>query len=109
MLRARTPPYRTVTKYGGDALWALMVFLGVGFLFPSWGTVPVAGLAAVVPCAVEFSQLYHAPWIDAVRQTLLGRLALGDTFAWADILAYLVGIAFGACAEWATRRLGHPA
>jgi hypothetical protein len=103
------PPF--LAKYAGDAFWALMVFLGVGFLVPTWRTATVSALAVAVSCAVEFSQLYHAPWIDATRRTTLGHLALGDTFAWADILAYLVGIAVGAGAESAIlcRRASAPA
>ena len=93
------PPF--AAKYGGDALWALLVFLGLGLLLPRWRTSAVAALAAGACCAVEFSQLYHAPWLDTARRTRLGALTLGDTFAWADIAAYLVGIAFGAAAEWA--------
>jgi hypothetical protein len=92
-------------KYAGDALWALMVFLGVAFVLPAWTTVAVAGLATAVSCAVEFSQLYHSPSLDAVRRTTLGHLALGDTFAWADIAAYLVGIGVGAAAEWCASRI----
>jgi hypothetical protein len=89
-----------IAKYAGDALWALMVFLGVAFVFPARSASAVAGLATAVSCAIEFSQLYHAPWLDAIRRTTLGHLVLGDTFAWGDIAAYLVGIAFGAMAEW---------
>jgi hypothetical protein len=97
------PPF--AAKYAGDALWALTVFLGWGLLLPPWRTAAVAGLAVVVYCAVEFSQLYHAPWIDTARQTTLGGLVLGDTFAWGDIAAYLVGIAVGAALEWAGQRI----
>jgi hypothetical protein len=97
------PPFSA--KYGADALWALMVFLGVRFLFVAWRTMAIAGLATAASCAVEFSQLYHAPWLDAIRRTTIGRLALGDTFAWADIAAYLVGIGFGAAAEWVASRI----
>jgi hypothetical protein len=96
------PPF--AAKYGGDALWALMVFLGLGLLLPRWRTSAVAALASGACCAVEFSQLYHAPWLDAARRTRLGALALGDTFAWADIAAYLAGIALGAVAEWTAQR-----
>ncbi len=96
------PPF--LAKYAGDALWALMIFLGLGILLPARRTAAVAALAVAVCCAVEFSQLYHAPWIDAIRRTTLGALALGDTFAWGDIAAYLVGIALGAALEWAARR-----
>jgi hypothetical protein len=89
-----------VAKYGGDALWALLVFLGFGFLFPRLSTLGTAGLALAFSCAIEFSQLYRAPWFDALRRNRFGALVLGDTFAWADIAAYAVGIAFGACVEW---------
>jgi hypothetical protein len=96
------PPF--VAKYAADALWALLVFLGWGLLLPSWRTAAVAGLAVGTSCAVEFSQLYHAPWLDAARRTPLGALVLGDTFAWGDIAAYLGGIALGAALEWAAQR-----
>jgi hypothetical protein len=29
---------------------------------------------------VEFSQLYHAPWIDTIRAARIGALVLGSTF-----------------------------
>jgi hypothetical protein len=95
----------SVAKYGGDALWALLVFTGFGFLFNTVSTVRVAVLAACFSACVEFSQLYHAAWIDAVRSTRLGRLALGSTFNAPDLLAYAAGITAGA---WAERFSGRP-
>lgn len=89
-----------VAKYGGDALWALLVFLGFGFLLPWLSSRGVAGLALAFACAIELSQLYRAPWFDTLRRNRFGALVLGDTFAWADIAAYTVGIAFGAIIEW---------
>jgi hypothetical protein len=88
-----------VSKYGGDALWALMVFVGFGFLLPRASTLTIALLALTFSWGVEFSQLYHAPWIDAVRATIPGRLVLGNTFNWPDLPAYVVGIVLGAVAE----------
>jgi hypothetical protein len=95
-----------LSNNGGDALWALMVFVGLGFLLPRASTLTIALLALGVAWGVEFSQLYHAPWIDAVRATLPGRLVLGTTYNWPDLLAYAVGIAFGALAEWRWRMKG---
>jgi hypothetical protein len=66
----------------------------------------VASLVAAAR-VVEVSQLYHAPRIDDLPHTRLGALILGGTFAFADIAAYLVGIAVGALAEWVTK--GFPA
>jgi hypothetical protein len=97
------PPF--LAKYGADALWALLIFLGFGFLLPSQPTPWVAGLAILFCCGIECSQLYHAPWIDSLRRTRLGALILGDTFAWADITAYLVGTAVGMTAELVFRAI----
>ena len=99
-LRARMIPLPAfVIKYGGDALWALMVFCGVGFLLRRASTVRVGLIAICFSCAVEISQLYHAPWIDAVRGTRLGGLALGSTFNWPDFIAYAAGVGVGMMLE----------
>jgi hypothetical protein len=49
--------------------------------------------------SVEFLQLYHAPWIDGIRSTRLGRLVLGTSFNSPDLIAYFIGIAVGALAD----------
>jgi hypothetical protein len=88
-----------VAKYGGDALWALMVFLCFGIALPRSSTVRIALVAICFAWCVEFLQLYHAPWIDAVRSTRLGHLVLGTQFNRPDLLAYVIGIGLGASAE----------
>lgn len=93
-----------MAKYGGSALWALLVFLLCGWLAPRMSTVRVALMASAIACAVEFSQLYHAPWIDQIRQTRMGALTLGSVFNWPDIPAYFLGIAVGAFGERTHRR-----
>lgn len=92
-----------LSNNGGDALWALMVFVGCGFLLPRASTLTLALLALTFAWGVEFSQLYHAPWLDAVRATLPGRLVLGTTFYWPDLVAYAVGVMLGAWGEWKFR------
>jgi len=87
-------------KYGGDALWALVVFLGFGLVWHWSSTLRIALVAVGFAWAIEFSQLYHAPWIDGIRSTLPGRLILGYTFNPPDLIAYLVGVGTGALAEW---------
>jgi hypothetical protein len=57
---------------------------------------PFGILASLLFCfAIEFSQLYKAPWINDLRHILFGRLILGDTFLWSDLLCYVVGIMTG--------------
>lgn len=79
-------------KYPGDALWAMMVFGGLAFAKPRASTGRLTALAFAISCAVEFSQLYQAPWLNAIRDTTLGHLALGSTFSWFDIAAYAAGV-----------------
>jgi hypothetical protein len=74
------PLPRWLSNHGGDSWWALMVFVGCGFLRPRASTQAVASLALAFAWGVEFSQLYHAPWLDAVRATLPGRLVPWTTF-----------------------------
>ena len=88
-----------VASYAGDTLWALMIFLGVGFLFARWPTWKVLVTTLLICYAVEISQLYHAPWIDKIRDTRLGGLVLGYVFLWSDLVCYTVGALFGALAE----------
>ncbi|QNH12200.1 DUF2809 domain-containing protein [Xanthomonas sp. SI] len=86
-------------KFPGDALWALMVYLGLAWLAPSARPLRVATVALAVCWLVEASQLYRTPWLDALRATTLGHLALGSTFVWLDLLAYAVGVAAGAALD----------
>jgi hypothetical protein len=92
-----------VKTYAGDTLWALALFLFLGLLFPKQRTTAVALLAVAVAFGVEFSQLYHAPWIDHLRATRLGGLLLGFGFLWSDLLCYSTGILLGVAGEWTLR------
>ena len=86
-------------KYPGDALWASLVFLIWGFCRPELSVGRRAVYALLTAYADEFSQIYQAPWINAIRATTVGHMILGSTFSWWDELAYTVGIALGSGLE----------
>ena len=88
-----------VATYAGDTLWALTVFLVAGALSPRARMSRRAAIALAVSHGVEISQLYHAPWIDALRLTALGGLMLGFGFLWSDLACYTVGVAAGVLLE----------
>jgi hypothetical protein len=88
-----------IATYAGDTLWALEVFLTIGFLFPAYPTNKVAIIALAFAFFIEFTQLYHAPWLDDIRHNRLASLILGYGFLWSDLLCYSVGIATGAGVE----------
>jgi hypothetical protein len=87
------PPF--AAEYSGDTLWALMLYLLVSFVLARHSNLHRATIAIAIAFLVETSQLYHAPWIDNIRQTTLGGLILGFDFLWTDLVCYSIGIAFG--------------
>jgi hypothetical protein len=76
-----------------------MLFLLVSAMLARSAIATRAAIALGLAFSVEFSQLYHAPWIDSIRQTTLGGLVLGSGFLWTDLVCYTVGIAIGAFLE----------
>ena len=53
-------------------------------------------MALALAVLVEVSQLWHFPWLIALRHTRLGALAIGGSFSFGDIVCYATGIALGA-------------
>jgi hypothetical protein len=88
-----------LAEYAGDTLWALMLFLLVCTLLAGRPVLVRAAISLALAFLVEISQLYHAPWIDAIRQTTLGGLVLGFGFLWTGLVCYSVGIALGVVTE----------
>lgn len=80
-------------KYPGDALWAMAVYLGLKILAPRSAPLRLGVAALSLSFVVEWSQLYHVAWLDAMRSHFIGHLFLGSTFNVIDLFAYSVGIA----------------
>jgi hypothetical protein len=97
-----------VPLFIGDVLWATMVYFGFRFLFIA-KPVKFIVIASLVFCyAIEFSQLYQAPWINNIRHTTFGALVLGEVFCWGDMLSYTAGVAIGVGVELLLRRKPTP-
>lgn len=94
-----------LAEFAGDTLWALLVFLGVSVLRPGTPLLHRGATALGFAVVVEVSQLFHAPWIDAIRATRIGGLVLGFGFLWTDLFCYVAGVLFGVCLDWTTRYL----
>ena len=84
-----------LSVFAGDVLWALMVFWLFRTMQPLALILHSAILALCFTFAIEFTQLYNAPWIDVIRATKLGGLVLGFGFKPSDLLCYSVGEAIG--------------
>jgi hypothetical protein len=88
-----------VATYAGDTLYATMIFVGLAVLMPRATTARLAAAALAWSVSVEISQLFRAPWIDAIRRTVPGALVLGYGFLWSDLACYVVGVALGAALD----------
>ncbi len=87
-------------KYPGDALWAVMIFVGLGAIFPALSTLALGGLALAICFAVETAKLCPFAWLTALRHTTLGHLVLGRAFTWQNFFAYSAGVAVAIGSEW---------
>ena len=77
-----------------------MVYLLASVLIPTKSMSIRATVSLLIAFSIETSQLYHAPWIDGIRQTTLGGLVLGFGFLWTDLICYTVGIILGVATEF---------
>ena len=91
-------------NYPGDALWAWVVLLCVAWLRPAIARVRLVTWSLVIAFAIEFLQLYQAPWMQALRANKLAYLVLGNGFDPLDLLAYVLGIGVGAVVDWSWQR-----
>jgi hypothetical protein len=88
-----------VARYAGDTLWATMMFWLLSLVRPGATPLRLALGALSISYAVELSQLYHAPWIDSIRATVVGGLVLGRGFLWSDLVCYAAGVAIAAAVD----------
>lgn len=92
-----------LTTYFPDAAWTMAVYCGFGLLFCRDARLHFP-LALGVSFLVELSQLWHTPFLEALRSTTLGGLVLGYGFLWSDLVCYAVGALLCAAAETVVRR-----
>ncbi|MEU1079576.1 DUF2809 domain-containing protein [Streptomyces sp. NPDC005908] len=83
-----------VAKYGGDALYTLLVLTLVVLLAPRTPPARAAGVALALSWAVELLQLTGLPAELSARSTA-ARLVLGSTFNAPDLFWYAIGAAAG--------------
>ncbi len=88
-----------MVQYGGDVLWALLIYLVLRLILPSALGRKVAVMALAAAWGIEISQLYQADWVNVIRNVKLSGLILGYTFLWSDVFCYLCGVGAGLLVE----------
>ncbi|MFC4056826.1 DUF2809 domain-containing protein [Planomonospora corallina] len=89
-------------KYGGDALYTVLVHTLVVAAVPRVPPVRAAAGALAFSWAVEFAQLTGVP-AALSEVSVVARLVLGSTFGAADLAAYAAGAVLAAAAHTAAR------
>lgn len=86
--------------YGGDALWAAILFFVYCLLF-KLTTKRAAIYSLISAYLIELSQLFHPPWLETLREIKIVALIIGRGFLWSDLIAYSCGIAVAAAIDCA--------
>ncbi|MFJ8017053.1 DUF2809 domain-containing protein [Streptomyces sp. NPDC096339] len=93
----------STAKYGGDALYTVLIMTLVLLIAPRVTPPRAAASALAFSWAVEFLQLTGVP-AELSRDSAVARLVLGSTFNAPDLFWYGVGAAAGWLAHTALRR-----
>lgn len=95
MVRFHGPAPEWLNDSFGSIAYEIFWILLVAFLFPQASPIWTAVGVCLATCVVEFLQLWHPPFLEAMRATLPGRLVLGNSFTWSDFLSYFIGSLLG--------------
>lgn len=90
-------------KYGGDALYTVLLVTLVVLVAPRVTPLTAAASALAVSWGIEFLQLSEVP-AELSQRSAVARLVLGSTFNAPDLLWYAVGAAAGWLVLTAVRR-----
>ncbi len=89
----------------GGVLYVLFWILLALAAAPRLAPAAVALAVLLITSALEVLQLWHPPWLQAIRETFIGHALLGNTFAWLDFPHYVVGAILGwGIGRWLARR-----
>jgi hypothetical protein len=84
----------SLAKYGGDALYTVLLLALVVLVAPRVTPLMAAGSALAISWGVEFLQLSEVT-ADLSRRSAISRLVLGSTFNPPDLFWYAVGAVAG--------------
>ena len=77
--------------HAGDALWTVALWLSLAFVRPDARSAVLTTIALGISFLVEISQLWHPDWLDSLRATTVGALALGTDWDALDPARYTAG------------------
>lgn len=83
-------------NYGAGLLYETFWILLASLFFHSKRSVNMIPVCVfIVTCILEFLQLWHPPFLGAIRSSFLGSALIGTTFVWWDFPHYVLGCLIG--------------
>ena len=98
------PAQDWVRYSAGGVLYVVFFVLLAHAVRPGLPVLRVALVVFLATSAVEVLQLWHPPFLEALRSHRLGRVLLGNVFSWSDFPHYALGAALGAALVHTLRR-----
>ncbi|MCW4469885.1 DUF2809 domain-containing protein [Flavobacterium sp. MFBS3-15] len=89
---------KIIRPYGGDVLVVILIYCFVRTFF-NWRVVPVAVGTLLFAFLVETMQYFKIIEILGLQDSSFFRIVIGTSFAWMDMLTYVIGIAIVLLAE----------
>lgn len=84
---------RSAVPFMGDFLWAALIFFLFSFVFLNASHRYQFFIPLLFCYFIEFTQLYHAPWMNELRENWFIQLILGHgVFGILDLIAYTSAI-----------------
>ncbi|MBN2601780.1 MAG: DUF2809 domain-containing protein [Candidatus Marinimicrobia bacterium] len=74
-----------------EIFWCLVLAL----FFRRLTSFQIAASVLIATCILEFLQLWHPPFLEALRHNFFGVTILGNAFTWSDFPYYFIGSFLG--------------
>ncbi len=94
-LRFRAPLAPELRDSSGGVVYVVLWVVSAAFFWVRTAASRLALGVLLVTCLLEFLQLWHPVWLEAIRATFPGRVLLGTTFGWDDFPPYFLGAFLG--------------
>ncbi len=79
----------------GGIIYEVFFILLVLWVVPGLSPLVTAVIVFSFTSGLEFLQLWKPPFLEAVRNTILGEALIGSSFSWADFPWYITGCVAG--------------
>jgi hypothetical protein len=99
-------------NYAGAIVYEIFWVVLFGAILPKVRRWRIAVSVFAATCGLEFLQLYHPPFLEAIRSNFFGRALIGNGFDRWDFAYYVIGsaIGWGICRAMSPQRgMGHGA